>query len=82
MPLQMCVFSLLNIEKKSNRYGPAVGFMELPWATTVAWSRPAAVRLQQPSSTTAMAHGVKTNRRGLQRLDLQPLWPTAVGGQI
>jgi hypothetical protein len=64
MPLQMCVFSLLNIFFKSQPpWATVVGLMELSWATTVAWPLHAAVRLLQPPSTTVVTHGVKANRR-------------------
>jgi hypothetical protein len=80
MPLQMRVFSLLNIFlKKTKRRGPRrlVGLMQPPWATAAAWPLPGAMRLLQPPWATTLAY-----RRGLRRLDVQPLWRTTLDGQI
>jgi hypothetical protein len=73
MPLQMCVFSILNIffKKKQSLWPTAVG---------LAWLLSAAVRLLQPPSATAVGHDVKPNRCVLWQLDLQPPWCMMTGG--
>jgi hypothetical protein len=67
MPLQMCVFSLLNIKKTAVAYG---GWAH---ATAVAHGDCMAAVYRRAAPATAVC-----NRRGLRRLDLQLSWPTTV----
>jgi hypothetical protein len=67
MPLQMCVFSLLNIKKPP--WPTAVGLMQPP----SAHGNCMAAVYRRAAPATAIC-----NRRGLRRLDLQLSWPTTV----